>query len=338
MLLSSGIDMGSALASLKRSVKTRAMKDIIGSISTDLDAGLPLSKAIARQQLLPDQMVQLIRIGEQSGRLDETLKVVVGQIQKNKELKSKIYSAMAYPTLVLSLTVFVGVGIAWLVLPNLSQVFVNLHIRLPFTTIILIALGNFLRLYGAIVIPGGVAAMIFLVFLFLTFPPMEMLGQSIIFTLPGIHDVIVEVELTRFGFIVGTLLGTGLPFPDALTLLSGSTGFYRYQKFYRAMRDRVEEGNPLSKSIAAYPHNEQLVPIPFQQLIAASEASGKLAQTLIHIGELSEAKTDIAAKNLSVLLEPVLLIIVWLGVLWVAISVILPIYSLIGGLNAVTPP
>lgn len=104
------------------------------------------------------------------------------------------------------------------------------------------------------------------------------------------------------------------------------------------MRDHVEEGNPLAKSIDSYRGNARLVPIPFQQLIAASESSGKLAPTLIHIGELSEAKTDLATKNLSVMLEPVLLIIVWLGVLWVAISVILPIYSLIGGLNSVTGP
>jgi len=338
MLLASGIDIGMALASLEKSVRTKSMKSIVHSLAADIDAGLPLSKAIERQQLLPGQMIQLIRIGEQSGRLGENLKVIVGQLQKNKILKSKVFSAMAYPLFVFGFTVIIGIGIAWFILPNLSLVFVRLNVKLPLTTQILIAVGTFLGTYGAVAIPATIALLIILVILFLTVTPFKMLGQTLILIVPGVQTVIQEVELTRFGFIVGTLLDAGLPFPQALDLLSESTGLYRYKKFYRTMRDHVEEGNPLAKSIDSYRGNARLVPIPFQQLIAASESSGKLAPTLIHIGELSEAKTDLATKNLSVMLEPVLLIIVWLGVLWVAISVILPIYSLIGGLNSVTGP
>jgi len=338
MLLASGIDMGRALESLEKSVQTRSMKTIVRRMQDDVDAGYPLSGAIDEQKLLPPQMIQLIRIGEQSGRLSDNLSVIVSQMQKDRTLRSRVYSAMAYPAFVFGLTVIVGVGIAWFVLPNLAQVFARLNIKLPLTTQLLIAVGGFLGTYGWIAVPSFIGAIVAVGILFATFPPMKRLGQTIAFAIPGIHTIIEEVELTRFGFIVGTLLGAGLPFPQALDLLSESTGLYRYKRFYRTLRDRVEEGNTLTQSIASYPGHDALIPIPFQQLISASESSGKLSATLLHIGELSEVKTDIAAKNLSVMLEPVLLVIVWFGVLWVAVSVILPIYSLIGGMNSATGP
>lgn len=172
--------------------------------------------------------------------------------------------------------------------------------------------------------------------LYFTFPPVKQIWQYFIFSLPGVHTVVAEAELTRFGFIVGTLLDAGLPFPQALNLLAESTDFNRYKRFYHMLQKKVEEGNTLTRSISGYPGNEHLIPIPFQQLISSAEASGHLAQTLKHIGDISEAKVDIAAKNLTVMLEPLLLLIVWLGVVWVAVSVILPIYRLIGSFNSAT--
>jgi len=337
MLLASGIDVTTALSSLEKSVRSRAMKSIITGILSDVDAGTALSTAIGRQHLLPEQSVQLLHIGEESGSLVESLTVIVNQIRKDKILRAKIASAMLYPAFVFGLTLVVGIGIAWFVLPNLSQVFSRLNVTLPIFTVILIAIGNFLGAYGIIFVPAFILALVILGILFATVPVLQQLGQSVLFLLPGAHTIVQDVELARFGYIVGSLLSAGLPFPQALDLLSESSGFYRYKRFYRTLRDRVEEGNTLTKSIAAYPHNTDFVPVPFQELISASERSGKLAATLTHIGELSEAKTDIAANNLAVLMEPILLVIVWLGVLWVAVSVIVPIYSLIGGLNAVTP-
>lgn len=337
MMLASGIDVAAALSALEQSVTTKAMRRIIRAMREDVEAGASLSDAISHQDLLPTQMIDLIGIGEQSGKLIENLTVVVIQLQKDKALKGKITSAMLYPMVVLSITVIVGVGIAWFLLPNLAQVFVQLHMKLPIFTVLLISFGNFLGRYGAIVVPGVIVTLVLLALIVSTVRPAKQFAQEVLFLIPGIRDVVREIELTRFGFVLGSLLSAGLPFPEALSLLAHSTTLYRYKRFYMALRQRVEEGHSFAKSIAEYPHGRALIPIPFQQLIIAAETSGKLADTLSKIGVLSEVKTDAAAKNLSVLLEPVLLVLVSLGVLWVAISVILPLYSLIGGINNGTP-
>jgi type IV pilus assembly protein PilC len=211
-----------------------------------------------------------------------------------------------------------------------------MNISLPIFTVVLISLGSFLGAYGAIVVPLFILLCIGAGVLFTVAAPFKQLGQSLLFLFPGIHTIVQEVELARFGYITGSLLSAGLPFPQTLDLLASSTGFYAYKKFYTFLHARIEEGNTLTHSIASYPSSGRYIPIPYQELISASERSGHLAETLMKIGERAEAKTDVDAKNLTVLMEPILLVIVWLGVLWVAISVIVPIYSLIGGLNNAT--
>ena len=109
--------------------------------------------------------------------------------------------------------------------------------------------------------------------------------------------------------------------------------FRVYQDIYSKLREAVEEGRSIKKSFLLYPEVNILLPLPIQQMIVAAEQSGHLADTLKTIGDIYEEKTETTTKNISVLLEPLLLVIVWLGVVAVALAVILPIYSLIGGLN-----
>lgn len=337
MLLSAGIDVATALSSLEKGVRTRRMKQIIGNILAHIDEGEPLSKAISREHLLSAEMLHLLTVGEQSGKLSENLTVIVNQIRKEKMFRSKLMSAMLYPLFVSALTVIVGLGIAWFLLPNLATVFGQLRIPLPLITRILIGVGAFLGTYGVVVVPGAVVGLTALTILFFTFDPMKHAGQRILFGVPGIRSVIQEIELGRFGYIVGSLLVAGIPFPEALTILAQTTGNWQYKRMYQSLRDSVVEGAGFAKSMKAYPHSDRFIPIPIQQLVASAETSGSLPETLVHIGELSDEKIDIVTKNLSTLLEPVLLVVVWLGVLWVAIAVILPLYSLIGGINNGTP-
>ena len=109
--------------------------------------------------------------------------------------------------------------------------------------------------------------------------------------------------------------------------------FYNYKKFFYFLREKIEEGNSIHNTFRLYKDSDQLITIPVQQMIGSAEKSGRLQETLLKIGEIFEEKTEISTKNLAVILEPILLIIIWLGVVAVALAVILPIYSLIGGLS-----
>lgn len=332
LLLSSGIDALSALTALEKETKGRSMKKVIRQIRANVESGSSISKALAATGLFSKNVITLIAIGEQSGRLSENLKVIVTQLDKERSFRSKVASAMLYPVFVLSLTLIVGITVSWVILPRLATVFTSLHIPLPLITKILIDLGTFLGLYGAVVVPVFIFALLIILYFLFINPGTKFIGQEMVFRVPGIDKVIQEVELARFGFLLGTLLSAGLPIGVAFDSLIEATTFLSYKKYYIFLRDRIDEGNSFEKSFALS-GEEKLIPATIQQMIIAAESSGYLPDTLIKIGARYEEKTETTSKNISTILEPVLLVIVWFGVAAVALAVILPIYSLVGGIS-----
>lgn len=331
MLISGGMPILSVLDSIKTEMRSRRMKHIIADLKTDIESGSPLWRALASSKLFPEHAISLIRLGEQSGKLTENLKVIAIEQEKDRVLKSKLRSAMMYPIFVLSLTIIIGVGIAWFILPKLATVFSQLKITLPLITKILIGIGTFLGEHGRLVIPAvgiGTATVFFFIF---SFSKTKCIGQFILFSVPGIKGLIKEVEIARFGYLLGTLLEAGLPITQALDSLASAAEVTQYRKFFIHLRDCVGDGNSIQKSFASFRHIGRLIPAPIQQLIIAGEQSGTLSVSLLKIGQTFETKSDTTTKNLTIILEPILLVIVWLGVVAVALAVILPIYSLIGG-------
>ena len=331
MLLGSGMPILSALDAIKTEMRSRSMRRVIDSVAEEIDAGSSLWRALEYTHLVPAYIVSLIRVGEETGRLTENLKVVVIQQQKEREFNSKIRSAMFYPMMVLGVTLVVGIGIAWFILPRLSRVFAELHLQLPWITRALVAVGDFLARWGSFAVPAFLAALFIVLYLLFIFSKTKFIGQGALFFIPGVKKLIREVELGRFGYIFGTLLAAGLPVVDALFALSQATAFPSYQRFYAHLKESIEQGNSFQKGFALYPKARWFIPAPIQQMVISAEQSGHLSETLVKIGEIYEGKTEATTKNLIVILEPVLLVIVWLGVVSVALAVILPIYSLIGG-------
>ncbi len=339
MLLAAGMDFLVTLKTIKQETRSPKMKAIIEELEQDIEAGSSLSSALARVNIFPDYIISLVRIGEESGKLAESLQVIALQEEKERDFHSRIKSAMMYPVIVLTLTVIVGIGIAWFILPRLSAVFDQLQLELPFITRALIAIGNFLGQYGFVVVPLFLFITVGGIYFLFVFPKTKIVGQELLFKIPAIRNLIREVELARFGYLLGTLLEAGLPVTRALNSLYQATTSPPYRRLYAHLRDRIEEGNSFQKSFSSFPKLNRLITVPVQQMVVSAEQSGKLSTTLLKIGKIFEGKTENSTKNLAIILEPILLVIVWLGVIAVALAVILPIYSLIGGLNQPkTPP
>lgn len=333
VMITSGIDISSAITSIKQEIKSKKMLKLLDSLEEEIYSGSSLWKSLDKVKLLPTHVIALIRMGEESGRLPENLKLVVTQQRKEREFASKLQSAMIYPVIVFSLTLIIGIGIAWFLLPRLSMVFSQLKVELPLITKILISVGNFLGEFGVVVIPLSIFLIILVIYFLFFAKKTKILGESILLRLPGIGKIILETELARLGYLLGSLLQAGLIVTDSLSSLASSTTTIAYQKLYLSLEKSIEQGNSFESSFKLYKDTHRLIPIPIQQIIVTSERSGKLPEVLINIGFTFEEKQQTTTKNLIVILEPILLIIIWLGVLFVALSVILPIYSLIGGLN-----
>ncbi|MEN9881422.1 MAG: hypothetical protein RLZZ308_605 [Candidatus Parcubacteria bacterium] len=333
MLVASGMSIMSALTSIVKEVKTDRMKAILNRVLSDIESGSPIWKAFDRTRLFKGYTISLIRLGEESGKLSENLKVVALEEEKEREFKSKVKSALMYPVFVLSLTLFIGIGISWFILPKLAKIFEDLKLTLPFITKVLIGFGVFLSKYGIIVVPIALAIGAGIMYLVFSYPKTKFIGEAIVFSIPGIKTLMMEVEVARFGYLLGTLLEAGLPVTKAIDSLANATEVLRYKKFYIYLRDSIDMGNSFQKSFALYVKINKILPEAVQQLVVSGEQSGNLNKTLIKIGQVLEAKSDTTTKNLTIIMEPILLVIVWAGVVMVAFAVILPIYSLVGGLN-----
>jgi type II secretory pathway component PulF len=334
MLLDSGMTILSSLNSIKADMTSHYMHRILERAQEEIEGGSPLWKALKNTTLFSDGIIALVRVGEESGRLSENLGIISQHQQKESDFKSKLSSALMYPVFVFGITLVVGIGVAWFILPRLATVFSQLRIKLPFITKILIGMGQFLGAYGVIVMPILILAIISVLYILFFNSKTKYIGQKMLFYIPAIRKIIQEVELARMGFILGNLLNAGLTAAMAFESLGRSTDFYAYKEFYTFLHEKILEGNSVQKTMGMYAKVSHIMPIPIQQLIIAGEQSGKLANSLIRVGEIFEAKSDTSMKNLPIVLEPVLLVIVWLGVVAVAIAVILPLYSLIGGLNS----
>ena len=334
ILVGSGMGILEALDAISTDMRSRRMRRAVGQIKDDLASGVPLWKTLERTGMFQVHAISLIKIGEESGNLADNLRLIRLQQIRDRALRSKMSSALMYPVFVLSLTVIIGVGVAWFILPKLALVFAQLKLSLPFITRVLIFVGTFLGKHGATIVPSAILIFIAIIFFIFYFPKTKLVGQTLLFWFPGIKKLIQEIELARFGYLLGTLLQAGVPVTRALDALADATTFPQYKKFYEYLARSIEEGNSFQKSFRLTHHARHLIPTAMQQFIIAGEKSGSLPETFLSMSQTYEAKTETTTKNLTVILEPILLVIVWLGVVAVALAVILPIYNLIGGFNA----
>lgn len=333
LLLKATVPVAEALGSLKDTSKSKPLKKALEQMIADIDEGTSLWKALERSGIVSEQTLALIRLGEQSGNLVENLRIAARQEEKQRLFRTKVRSALLYPGFVLGLTGVVGLGVSWFLLPRLSQTFSELDVNLPFISRVLIGFGDFLKERGIIFVPLILICFSVMVYIVFIAPKTRTLGQRLLFRLPGISGLLREVEISRLGYLLGTLLEAGLSITQSLNLLCDATSAPAYKSFYKYLKTSFDNGFGFQSGLKNYKNTEKLLPAAVQQMIIAGERSGGLSETLSSIGAIYEEKADSSTENLETILEPILLIIVWLGVMGVAIAVILPIYSLVGGLE-----
>lgn len=332
-LSKAGLPVGWSLQTLQDNTSSAALRQAIQQMRHDIDDGSPFWKALDRAHLVSPETLMLCRIGEESGNLPENLRLAAQQEEKQRMFKSKIRTAMMYPSFVLSTTLVVGLGIAWFLLPRLAHTFENLGVKLPLISRLILGFGTFLQHYGLVVVGGTALLLVGLGIALATVPAVKRVGRQLAFMIPGIGRLLREVELARFGYLMGSLLAAGIQVTESLRLLRGATTQPSYQAFYDHLSHSFDEGYNFRVTFAKKHRTTLLIPGPVQQMIIAGEYSGTLADTLKNVGAMYEDKANVTAGNLETLLEPIMLVLVWIGVLAVAVGVILPIYSLVGNLN-----
>ena len=162
-------------------------------------------------------------------------------------------------------------------------------------------------------------------------PATKKSGQWLLFHLPVFKDLIQMSEVSRFSYNLSMLLNSGIPITKALFSVSEIHDYYMYKKYIKLMAADIQDGKSFHNTFSINQKlTNKLFPFAAQEIITAGEESGKLPEVLEQLGERYEEESDQISKNIAVLLEPALLIIVWLGVVFLAVAILLPIYSLVG--------
>lgn len=332
VLMSSGMSLVSSLTTMRSEIKSPRWKKRIAVLEDEIEQGSSFWSALKRAKLLPLSLLPLVRIGEESGQLAKHLSLISQAQEKDRSLQGKIRSALLYPSFILIVMVVVASGTTAFILPRLATLFHQLNVPLPLLTRIMINSGIFLRLHGVFLIAGILVVIFFLMYLWRMYPRIRYALKEICFFIPGSSSFFQSVELTRFGFLLGTLLSVGVPVIDAIRALGDASPFKRYKDFYVFLEQSIEEGSSFEKSFHRY-HNNRIIPLSVRQMIAAGEQSGNLSEALFAISRRYDEQGDRFSKNIPALLEPFLLVIIWIGVVIVALAVILPLYKLVGSLR-----
>lgn len=332
-LIGAAVPLHDTLSSLQESTKSRSLQKALAQMQRDIDDGMSLYSTLQRSGVVSSQTLALVQFGEQSGNLPENLALAAKQEEKQRVLRSKLGTALTYPAFVLGITLVVGLGIAWFLLPRLAETFDQLRVPLPAISVAFIAVGRFLGEQGWWAVPSFLALCVVIGYVLFVGPRTRRSGQRLLLHTPGVSPLLHDIEIARFGYLMGTLLNAGLPVTQALDLMQKATESPAYINLYAALDTAFDNGKSFKESFAKNKRTAKLLPPPVQQMIIAGEQSGNLPETMLNISRIYEEKSDAAMRNLEAVLEPVLLIIIWLGVLGVAVAVILPIYSLISGLQ-----
>jgi MSHA biogenesis protein MshG len=334
LLIGSGMGVNSALRTLYTNTKSASLKKDLYEVITDVENGEPLWKAFEDNKFLPGYLVSLIQIGEESGNLPDKIKKTVTTMEKENKRASQLRSALFYPVFVLTLTITIGLAVSIFVLPRIGQVFSNLSQELPLITRYIIGIGNFMANWWYFVVPGLAFGSFLLVYILFILPSTKWTGQWIMLHFPVIRKLIIFNETARFSYNLSMLIYSGVPISRALETMIQVQNFYQYRNFIIGLTDDIKLGKSFRKSFEERARvANTLIPYVAQEIITAGEESGKLPEVLEGIGEKFEYEAEKMANNMSVLLEPILLLIIWSGVLLLALGILLPIYSLVGNFN-----
>jgi len=333
MMLESGVGIIQAFSSIIEQTSKKPLKHAFKEIQKDVAAGHSLSETLALYPgTFPPFFIKMVEAGEKSGTLTNTLNELAKQIEKDYELREKIKTAMLYPSIVLSLTIVIGIGISFFILPRLVTLFESFKVDLPLTTQFLISLGKIIGDWG-IWILVGIAGFIIILALLSKASGFKPFRDSIALNIPVVGKLIRYTTLSRFGFLLSTLLESGVPIDESLDAVQQTILSTPYIKMTKTMQDEIREGKSFKITFKNKKRLMKGFPLLAQQLIVSGEESGKLSNSLKNLANFYEREASSMARRMETILEPILLIFVGIVVTFVALSIITPIYQITGSIN-----
>ena len=326
-MVSAGVPLLRSLSSLEAHSESAALKGILVGVIKDVEGGAPLGDALAKHpNTFGDVYVNMVRAGETAGILDEILKRLALQQEKNASIRKKVKSAMTYPMVLLVITVLAFFGLMLFVIPQIGKILTDLggpDAELPLITQIMLGTSAFILAWWFIVIPVFIAA-VWLVLRYLKTPAGRKQFHQLVLRIPAINSIIQKVIVARFSRTFSALTGAGVSIIEAMTVTAHALGNVVYEESLLNAVDKVKNGQQLSRIM----EEEGLYPAIVSQMLSVGEETGQTDTVLVKVAEFYEEEVDTAIASISSIIEPVMIVIMGGAVGLIAASVMGPIASL----------
>jgi len=324
VLVSANINLSEALKILSEQTESYSLKKVVGDISKEVDSGDRLSDAMMKHKhIFSEFHTSVIRSGESSGKLDESLSYLADEEERNYDIVKKVRGAMTYPIIVMVVMLGVGVMMMMFVIPKLISIFNEVGGELPLMTRLLIWTSNFLVSYWWIALLALVGSIMSLRY-YLKLPFGKRQFDYLILSIPVVGDLVKKISIIRFARSLSTLLIGGVTISNSLNIAKGIVGNSLFKDIITETIIEVEKGNSIS---TVFLSNKQ-IPVMVPRMMIVGEKTGKLDFILQKIADFYSKEVNNKLDNLMVLLEPIIMIIMGVAVGIMATAIIMPMYNL----------
>ena len=326
-MVSAGVPLLRALSSQHDHTDSAALKTVTAGIVKDVEGGATLADALAKYpNTFNDVYVNMVRAGEAAGILDEILKRIAIQQEKNASMRKKIKSAMAYPIVLIVITVLAFFGLMIFVIPQIGKILKDLggpEAKLPALTQAMLDISDFLIRNGLFLIPVAIGGVVLLM-RYLKTPRGRSLFHHFVLKVPAINPIIRKVAVARFARTFSALMGAGVAVLEALNVTARAVGNVVYEQALVEAAEQVKNGKTLSSVI----EKNDLFPPIVAQMLAVGEETGQTDTVLVKVADFYEEEVDVAIDGISSIIEPVMILIMGSMVGLIAASVMGPIAGL----------
>ena len=330
VMVNAGISLPRALGTLSSISRSEKFKKTISAIVDEINKGRSFSETLFEHpDVFSEIFCNMVRVGEESGTLESVLKNVTSQMEREHDLKSKVRGAMLYPAVILLAMVGIGVLMMIIVVPKLAETFEELGVQMPLTTRIIVGFANLLvtKWYLLILI------IIFIVISFRTALKTEK-GKKIIdkisLKIPIVSSLVKKLNSAYTTRTLGSLVSSGVPIVRSLEIVSGALGNFYFKSAILESVEKVKKGEKLSQSLKE--HEDLYSPIIIQ-MMEVGEETGETSDILEKLADFYEEEVTAMTKNMASIVEPVLMLIIGAAVGFFAVSMLQPMYSMLGAIE-----
>jgi len=329
-MLVAGLTITRALSVIERQSTNAKLKGVIKQVVARINKGDQFNESLKDYpEVFSDLYVAMISAGEESGNLAESLKTLAIQMERASNLKKKIKGAMMYPSIVVIVMIIIAILMMIFVLPQITGMFKDMGNELPATTKALIAASDFFANYTLIAV-GSIVAFVFGFISLLKTKGGKRATSWIVTRLPVIGTLAKEMNSARTARTLSSLLNSGVDVLQSLEITEEVVQNYYYKQILRDARQRVEKGTALSESFI---ERTDLYPILVGEMILVGEETGQISGMLGELAIFYETEVERKTKDLSTIIEPILMVVIGAGVGFFALALIAPIYSISDGIK-----